>query len=77
MCFLCRKVNDYTLTHLEEEIKKIKLEEVKIKALEIKNLISKFEILAKSSHTDGFELEILSNNIKNLKSIQYLLSRNI
>lgn len=75
MCVLCLKHNDFSLDHLESEVRKIKKQDLVKKAGAIKTALKNYEIWLNSNHLDGFERAAIEQTVENLKQAQYILSR--
>lgn len=75
MCVICQKQSDFSLEHVEAEIKKLRQEQLLEKAKAVKNSITMQEAWLIGDRCDGFETEAVNKTIEYLKNIQYLLGR--
>lgn len=75
MCIICQKQDDFSLQHMEAEIKKLRFDEMTNKAKQIKDSIRTQESWLKGDRCDGFEKEAVEESIGYLKRAQYLLSK--
>jgi hypothetical protein len=76
MCMICeRSLDDFSLDHMEQEIKKLRTEERLAKAAEIKKAISQKEIWLIGDRCDGWEEKAIKENLDKLKLAAYALSR--
>lgn len=74
MCIICQKQDDFSLQHMELEIKKLRAEQRIDAAKQIKESMSQQEKWLKGN-CDGYETQAVKDTIEYLKNAQYLLSR--
>lgn len=75
MCYLCLKNNDFSIDHLNKEIKKLQYQEMLEKSKEVKRNIRAIQIQLQSERSDGFETKLLNKRLEELKQMQYLFSQ--
>ncbi len=75
MCMICQKPDDFSLEHMEQELKKIRKDRLESVAKEIKDSITKYEMMIKLHRGDGFEKEAMSGTLEYFRKAQYLLGR--
>lgn len=75
MCIICQKPNDFSFEHIEQEVKKLRQDQLFNKAKELKDSIKTQEQWLIGDQCDGFEKEAVARVIKYLKDVQFFLSR--
>lgn len=75
MCYLCTKSDDFSIGHLELEIKKLSKNEQSESSKRIKQQIAQYTSMLSSHHSCGYEKFLIEGYLKNLKNVQYVFSR--
>ncbi len=71
MCFFCKSLDDFSIDHMEENVKKLKDEEMKSFASVSKAMIDHLEKLKE----DGKNVPNIEKEIALWKEHQYIISR--
>ncbi len=75
MCYLCTKADDFSIGHLEMEIKKLSKNQQTAQIQKTKKQIEQYTLMLKSHHSCGYEKFLIEGYLKNLKEMQYAFSR--